>query len=249
MSFSRFPQRLSCAALALCLLSISPTLYAKETAQVSAISTHALTATIEPPSAIAYAIDQALWQSAAQTTQTPHIWSQLNNQKNRDSTDYWINALQASGGSAAGNATLFTLFVALDVVPSLWGGTSFIDPAGFFLAFLALIPAVSTPLFMHWFSPSADADHWIWSGTASLIATSLHLALMIGLGFAFNQAGFSQGLAPTFYLLAPAGFLSALLVESLLTSAGHSAAVQQQRLQATDLTHPAAGVTLAHFSF
>ncbi len=245
MSFSRFVRRFSGAGLAIAILSVSPTLYAKETARVNLHSTHQSPTRIETPSAIAQAIEVALWPSTSDTS----LWPQLNNQQNRDSTDYWLNALQASGGSAAGNAALFAVFVALDVTPALFGGTSFIDPAGYLLALLALIPAVTTPLFMHLFSPSAKAEHWLWSGSASLIATTVHLALMVALGFAFNQAGLSQGLAPTFYLLAPAGFLSALLIESLSTAAGHRLAVNQQRLQTTDLAHPQFTVTLAHFSF
>lgn len=173
---------------------------------------------------------------------------QLNNRKDRDSENYWINTLQASGGSAAGNATLIAAFIALDILPSfLMPGSDWITGNGPLLSLLVLIPAITTPLFMHLWSPEAQAEHILGSGIASLLSTLIHLGLMVGLGFAFNEQGWSSGLASTFYLLAPIGFLSAVLVESMSTAQGHhvakSAASQQGSIwekgtQRAQLTEP-----------
>lgn len=199
-------------------------------------------------SSIALAIETALRIPPADTL------PQLNNERNRESTDYWLNALQASGGSAAGNALVFATFVGLDIVPAFLGmETSLIDSSGYLLTLLALIPAITTPLFMHLWSPAAQWEHALWSGPASLIAAGLHLGLMLGMGFWFNSMQWSSGLAPTFYLLAPAGFLSAVLIESLVTAEGHQLGMQfkKQRLQ-NERTRNVYGepqITLAHFDF
>jgi hypothetical protein len=171
------------------------------------------------PSPVALAIELALLQSPTGP------FAQLNNEKNRESTAFWLNALQASGGSAAGNATVIALFIALDVVPHLFNPPGdWIHGAGPLLGLLLLIPAMTTPLFMHLWSPHAKAEHWLGSGIASLLSTLLHLGLMLGIGFTLNSMGLTDGLANTFYLLAPVGLISAVLLEGMGTAAGYQVA-------------------------
>lgn len=188
-------------------------------AQAQATQIHSQSVAASSPSPIATAIELAL------LNHTPTPFAQLNNEKNRDSTAYWLNTLQASGGSAAGNATVIALFIALDILPALFNAPdSWVTSAGPLLSLLVLIPAVTTPLFMHLWSPHAKSEHWLGSGIASLISTLLHLGLMIGLGLSLNNMGLTNGLANSFYLLAPVGLISAVLIESMGTAAGYRVA-------------------------
>jgi hypothetical protein len=199
-------------------------------------------------SPVAVAIELALLQSPAGP------FAQLNNEKNRDSTAYWLNTLQASGGSAAGNAAVIFLFIALDVLPSFLSPPGdWINGNGPLLSLLVLIPAITTPLFMHLWSPNAKVEHWLGSGIASLLSTLIHLGLMVGLGLTLNSMGLTNGLANTFYLLAPVGFISAVLFESMGTSAGYQVTSTWQKAPPALPINKSASLTIplvsTHFSF
>lgn len=182
--------------------------------------------TFASPSPISTAIEVALWHASPKASP----WAQLNNEKNRAETSYWLNTLQASGGSAAGNATVLALFIAIDILPAFLSlPDDWVSSYGPLLGLLVLIPAVTTPLFMHLWSPGAKAEHWLGSGIASLLSTLIHLGLMVGLGLTLNNMGITEGLASTFYLLAPVGFISAVLLESMGTAAGYQITSQAKQ--------------------
>lgn len=219
-----------------------------QTQSISAIETPSPSVSQSP---VSTAIELALLHHApTHFTQ----FAQLNNEKNRESTAYWLNTLQASGGSAAGNATVIALFIALDILPALLNSPdSWITGAGPLLSLLVLIPAITTPLFMHLWSPHAKSEHWLGSGIASLISTLIHLGLMVGLGLTLNSMGLTDGIANSFYLLAPVGLISAVLIESMGTAAGYQLTSTQKptprplpTMQNSALNTP---LISTHFSF
>ncbi len=187
------------------------------------------------PSAIALAIEAELQPSLQQSFQSGVLPALLNNKENRDSTAYWTNALYASGGSAAGNALVLAIFIGLEIVPPFLGAGNLAEAGGPLLAPLVLIPAITTPLFMHLWSPAAENNWqaWLWSGGSSLISTLLHLALMTSIALSYNQFTEHTGsFTENFYLFAPMGMISAVFVESLATAQGHQYATRLEVVQA-----------------
>lgn len=134
-----------------------------------------------------------------------------------DTNDYWMNATYALGGAATGNALAGGMIIVAGGLGSAFSATPPEDVSGVWMASLLVLPMLLTPTFMHLFSPESDPELFYWSLLGSSAAAVLHALLMIPLFVLFGQGNGAE----TFYLLAPAAFVSAVLFESLGAAWGH----------------------------
>ncbi|MBF2054296.1 MAG: hypothetical protein IGS03_12665 [Candidatus Sericytochromatia bacterium] len=154
----------------------------------------------------------------------------------------WLNTTHALGGAAAGNGLAILTVVLLDLMPVALAAEgevpgSWVEGADPLLALLLLIPVISTPLMMHLFSPAADWELAGWSLAGAAASVLLHALLMLPLVLFFGQESLSQ----TIYVLAPAAFGSAVILEALGTAWGHHLGGQWQLSSA-----PGGGLMLSH---
>lgn len=157
-------------------------------------------------------------------------------------SETWLNTTHALGGAAAGNALAILTVVLLDLVPVALAAegevpASWVEGAGPLLALLLLIPVISTPLMMHLFSPAAEMQLAGWSLAGAALSVLLHALLMLPLAVFFGQESLTQ----TIYVLAPAAFGSAVILEALGTAWGHHLGGQWQLTGA-----PGGGLMLSH---
>jgi hypothetical protein len=156
--------------------------------------------------------------------------------------DYWLDVTYGMAGSAIGNGAILLTVIGLDLAPGLIGQSGdWVNSAAPWLAFLILVPIASTTLMLHFAAPTPEGietDFWqtLLGSSAGVI---LHTLLLIPLVLAFNQGSVSE----TFYLLAPAGFLSGVLTEGLVSALFHN----QSRRWVVQASAPGtAGLMLVH---
>ncbi|MEZ0369666.1 MAG: hypothetical protein ACAI44_11315 [Candidatus Sericytochromatia bacterium] len=153
-----------------------------------------------------------------------------------DRSDLWTNVTYALGGSAIGNA-LVALVIFLNNTISAdalakntanAANTDWLNAAGPATLGLLILPMLVTPLMMHLTSPAAENGLAAWSIGGTILATALHLLLMLPFYLIFNQGDLSG----TYIAILPAAFISAVLLEALGAAGGHELG-QNLRLAST----------------
>ena len=157
---------------------------------------------------------------SAQASDSHHAPSQLIAPSTE--ADLWLESTYAMAGSAAGNATVVILVIGLDVLSAYLPATSTgpQDILGTYtpwLSFLLIAPILGTYLALELFYPKHEMiqTEILPPALASLVSTIVHTALMfLAATTLFNQGNFKD----TFYLVAPAAFITAILFEGVSTA-------------------------------